>query len=142
MADLSITSSAVLSSGTNFGQATAGENLATAGLVIFLDANDLDADSVGKAKTADANDTTKSKAVGITVNIANVDQPVLYVSLDSKFTPGATLVKGSRYVLSATGGGKIAPDSDLASGWERVDLFTALDTTTAVLSVNPTGIVL
>jgi hypothetical protein len=140
MADLSVTAGSVLPSNLgNLRQATLGEALAQ-GVVIFLDSNDPDTLGVGKAKGADGNDPTKWAAVGITVTSGDVNQPVLYASLDSDFTPGATLVVGQQYILSGTGGGKICPLTDLASGWRRIDLFSAKTTTKANLSVKDTGI--
>lgn len=139
MADLTITAANVRPGTTDLNQATAGETM-DAGVAIYLDSNDVDTDGVGKAHPADANDTTKSKCVGVTVEKSYSGQPVLYASVSAAFVPGATLTKGVAYILSATPGG-IAPAADLTTGWRRVDLFTALDTTTAVLNVNDTAIV-
>jgi hypothetical protein len=140
MADLTITAANVRPGTSDLNQATAGETM-DAGVAIYLDANDTDSDGIGKAHPADANDTSKSQCVGITVQKSYAGQPVLYASVSAAFVPGATLVKGKRYILSATGGGLIADSADLTTGWRRVDLFTALDTTTATLAVTDTGIV-
>jgi hypothetical protein len=79
------------------------------------------------------------KAYGIALNGAAVGQSVTVATSDPDFTPGATLVKGSRYYTSGTAGG-IAPEADLAALDELTLLFVATSTTKAWLRPWNTGV--
>lgn len=92
---------------------TAGAAIA-AGDVIYRDATD------NVMKLSDANAAAPANTVsGIALNSAATGQPVAYATLDPDFTPGAAVTAGEVYVLSATPG-KIAPVTDLASGYTAI----------------------
>lgn len=107
MADLTITAANVqLGTGTTL-LGTAGETI-TAGQVLYLKASD------GRLWLAQADGTTaEADAVGIALNGGSAGQPIHYVN-DGGLTIGATTVKTSAYMLSATAGG-ICPQADLVS---------------------------
>lgn len=130
MANLSITAANVrVSEFADIRDATAGESV-TAGQALYISSSD------GKAYKADATTLAKSRVVGICLNQAAADQPIKYVAEDRDFTPGATMVSGSVYVLSATaGGGNIAPFGDHASGMYPVRVMVATSTSKAKLRI-------
>lgn len=64
--------------------------------------------------------------VGIALHGASSGQP-LRIQTGGTITIGATTVKGTTYIVSATAGG-IAPYSDLANGWYRTIIGVATDT--------------
>jgi predicted RecA/RadA family phage recombinase len=65
---------------------------------------------------------------GIVEADAAAGQRVPVIIKDPGMTAGATLTKGVIYVASADAG-KIAPSTDLASGWYRVPVAAAISTT-------------
>ena len=110
MADLTITSSAVLpGSNASVSQGTAGEAI-VAGKAVYLAA------SSKKWMLADSNSATPEarKAIGIALNGASLNQPVA-VQTGGDITLGAVLTAGTAYYASDDAGG-ICPVADLASG--------------------------
>jgi hypothetical protein len=94
VADYAVTPANVkASAGASVEQRTCGEaGGLVAGDAVYLDANDPDADGVGKAKKADANAGVGQAAVdGICLHAASLGQPVLVCGADPDFTPGAAL---------------------------------------------------
>lgn len=131
MADLTITAASVLASASaSTLEGTAGATV-TAGQPVYLDAAD------GKLKLTDASSSAEETAcVGIALNNASTGQPVEYVNEDDGFTPGATLVAGEVYAVSAAAGGAIAPVADLvATNYTQV-LGVAISTSVMKLCVR------
>lgn len=128
MADLTITSSAVLpGSNASISQGTAGEAI-VAGKAVYLAA------SSKKWMLADSNSATPEarKAIGIALNGASLNQPVS-VQTSGDITMGATLVAGTAYYLSDTPGG-VCPVADVGAG-EYVCLL-GLAKSASVLALN------
>lgn len=72
-------------------------------------------DSTNQYQLSDANGAAALRTVdGIAVNSASSGQPIK-LQTGGDLNPGATVVVGKPYVLSATAGG-IAPVTDLATG--------------------------
>jgi hypothetical protein len=134
MADLSVTAASVaVSSAAKTRRGIAGETL-VAGKVVYENLSDS-----GKFYLADANVLAASKAVGITLGGAAAGQPVVIVTEDPAFVPGATLslsvaADSGVYVLSATAGG-IAPMDDLAATMYPVIIGVANSASTMRLSI-------
>lgn len=128
MADLTVTASSVSASAsaTVVRSGTAGATI-TAGQPLYSDGSDSNELKPAQATSA------KSNCVGIALNGATDGQPVAYCSKDSGFTPGATLVVGTVYAVSATAGG-IAPVADLTTGDYACVLGVAK--TTSVLNLD------
>lgn len=83
---------------------------ANAGESVYQDTAD------GKFKAADANASAATATVkGVLLNGGANGQPCK-VAIANSFNPGFTVVIGTVYVQSANAG-KIAPVSDLVSGW-------------------------
>lgn len=129
MADLSITVGSVVASA----QATidrrynAGATI-TQGQSVYLDAS-------LTWQLADANASATTASVdGIALTSAASGQPLVVVTADPDFTPGATLAVGTIYVLSANAG-KIAPSSDAITGWYPQVLFVANTSTKAIMTI-------
>jgi hypothetical protein len=135
MADLLITAASVLASANGvIARGTAGATI-TAGKTLYLDTAD------NRLKLADANGTTPANTVrGIALNGASDGQPVNYLTEDPNFSPGATLVPGTTYILSGTAGG-IAPDSDAVSGWTKIVLGVAKTTSVMAMKITTGGAV-
>lgn len=126
MADLTVTAANVLPSANAVAQrGTAGEAI-TRGQGLYRNAND------GKLYKAVATNLVAAEFVGIALQDAGANQPILYCAEDSDFTPGATLVTGTAYVVSATAGG-LAPIADLVTGNIVSVVMLAKSTTKAVL---------
>ncbi len=99
----------------------------TAGQPVYLD------ETTNTYKLSDANLSAAASVVaGIALNGASAGQP-LAVLTGGSITIGATLVKGTIYVLGATAG-DIVPAADLTTGWYRSIIGVA--TTTAILAVK------
>lgn len=129
MADLSITAANVLKGANAIFQAGVSGATITAGQPVYLDS------ATGTYKLADANlSAAAATVVAISLNGASSGQPVSVLQEDDDFTPGATLVTGTVYVLSATAGA-ICPAADLATGWYPNVLFIAKSTTKAVMKI-------
>jgi len=125
MADVTITPAAVVP-GPNavYRKAEqAAANIAV-GDVIYLN-------SSGKVDAFPSNtDLTGETILGMSLNKAEVDQPVNYIERDDNLTIDGPLVAGREYVLSNGNDGKIAPATDLiATDW-GFNVGTALTTTT------------
>lgn len=136
MANLSITSSAVLQSASASLQAPfVAAQATTAGRPVFLNASN-------QWELATAVDGTHGAAigalVGISANEAEIGQPLTVCTEDESFISGGTMVAGTVYVVSATTG-RICPITDLAGGNYRITLGRAIDTTTLNLKVVQTG---
>jgi hypothetical protein len=130
-ADLSITATSVaVGSNARTIRRTAGVAI-TAGKAVYLES------SSNTLKLADCDNATAEvrKAIGIAVTSGAVGSMIQVVSFDQAFIPGATLTKGTVYILSATAGG-IAPLSDLTTGWYGQVLFIANSTSEASMSAS------
>lgn len=127
MANLTVTAANVQPTTTTvFKTGIAGAAI-TAGQSVYLDA------TTNTIKLADADlSVAAAKGVGIAINNAASGQPVTY-AIGGSLTMGATLVKGTTYVVAATAGG-VAPQADLTTGATICILGTALDT--AIMDVN------
>ena len=93
-----------------------------------------------KAMVATSDDTeAKAKVVGIALTSASIDGHFMAMPAPGKLIkPGATLSKGVSYYLGSAGA--IVPYGDLsASDWVTF-LFRAVDTSTAKLNIDATGI--
>lgn len=136
MVDLVITKANVrASANARRKDGTAGTNI-TGGQVVYVDAA-----ASNKLKLADANLTdTEAETAGIALHDSSDGLPLKYVQLDEDFTPGATLVPGTTYILSANAGG-IAPDADAVAGWRKRILFVAKSTSKANMAMVKGGTV-
>lgn len=109
----------------------------TRGKVVYKDTSDSD-----KWKLADADVaglvSGANTDVGIALQDVGADQYFDVLLEDDDFTPGATLVVNTAYVLSATAGG-IAPAADITTDWRGVYLMFAKSTTKAILRITKTG---
>lgn len=111
MADLTVTASSVLASAaaTVVRTGVAGATV-TAGQPVYSDSADENSLKPAQATAA------KENATGIALHGAADGQPLSYVTKDSGFTPGATLIAGEIYVVSSAAAGGIAPIGDLTTG--------------------------
>lgn len=129
MADLSVTAASVLASASaQTSEGIAGATI-TAGQPLYADA----ADS-GKLKPAQAT-SAKNAAVGVSLHGASSGQPIKYATRDAGFTPGATLVVGTVYCVSAAAGG-ISPFDDMTTGDYVTVLGVAATTSVMKLDCN------
>lgn len=108
MADLTITAANVVSKGTKTEQGTAGTTI-TAGQAVYYNT------STKKWELADADAEASVTRVGIALNSASLNQPIIVARPTGNLDLGATLTVGTVYVVSTTAGG-IAPITDLLSG--------------------------
>lgn len=133
MADLTVTSASVSpytgsTSPSVIARGTAGATIA-AGQSVYLDS------ATSTLKLADADSSTATAyGVGIALHASLSGQPIAYVT-GGIYTPGATLVKGSVYCVSATAGG-ICPVADLTTGAHPCKLFYAISTTQAFVLIE------
>lgn len=110
MADITVTAGSVLKgANAKTKHVTAGATI-TAGQPVYEDSSDSH-----KVKPAQADAAATAKCAGIALHGAADEQPVEIVYDDDDFTPGATVVVGTGYVVSAAAAGGIAPDTDLAT---------------------------
>jgi hypothetical protein len=134
MPDLTITPANVLrgTGSVTIGNGVAGEAI-TAGKAVYLKAAD------NKLWLAQCDATAEEAACkGIALHAAGVGQPVAYLSAGA-MNIGATTVKTTMYVLSATPGG-VAPQADLTAGQRIVHLGYATATDGSfVVNIVPTG---
>lgn len=130
MADLAVTATSVLASGQATKETGVAGAALTAGQLVYKEA------ATGQFKGTDCDSATAEvrNIYGVALNGAAIGQPVVVARNDPDFTPGATLVKGSRYYASGTAGG-IAPEADLASG-DHVALLGVASSTTKLV-MNP-----
>jgi predicted transcriptional regulator len=120
MADLTITAANVVAgTGAILASGTAGETI-LAGQPLYLKSAD---GRLWKARCSGS--TEESTAAGIALHGATAGQPIVYET-DGVLNIGATTVKTSAYVLSATAGG-ICPMADLVSTNKVVFLGYATD---------------
>lgn len=127
MANLTVTAANVQPTTSTITKTGIAGAAITAGQSVYLDA------TTKTIKLADADASVAAAAgVGIALNNAASGQPVTY-AVSGPINMGATLVKGTTYVVSATAGG-VAPQSDLSTGATICLLGTALDAT--YLDVN------
>lgn len=107
MADLTITAASVVNGSAQTASGFAGETI-TAGQAVYIKAAD------GKLwKALSAGTAEEGAPVGVALNGGAVGQPIGYAA-NGPITIGATTVKTTTYVLSATAGG-ICPQADLVS---------------------------
>lgn len=112
MSDLSVTAANVarVTSGSNQTQVktgTAGGTI-TAGQVLY-------ANTSGNLVAAQADAASTDEVAGIALHGASSGQPIAY-AIGGDLNPGATVVVGMVYALSAAAAGGIAPYADLTSG--------------------------
>lgn len=127
MADITITVANVAAgTGSVTSDGTAGATV-TQGDVVYQDAADSN-----KWKRADANlSSAAATAIGIALNAAENGQP-LRIQTSGEITIGGTVAIGTVYVLSANAG-KIAPTTDLATGW--FTFVIGIGKTTAIIKL-------
>ena len=130
MANLTVTAANVIASSQAVTQTGVAGAAITAGQALYLDS----VTNTLKLADADASQAT-SQCVGVALNGAQVGQPVVYVTQDPEFTPGATLVIGTIYLVSATAGA-IMPAADLASGGFAAQIGTAWSTSKMALEIG------
>lgn len=132
MADLTITTTAVLP-GTNaiLDSGIAGETIA-AGKVVFLNT------TTNRIMLSDNNGTGTRTVTGIALNAASTGQPVDYQK-GGDITIGATLVAGTDYWLSGTPGG-LAPRADIVTGMDPVLVGIAKTTTVLTIAIVDVGV--
>lgn len=133
-ADLTVTAANVAAVNGTVEHGTAGEAV-TAGQALYKKASD------NKMYKADNNVTVaEAQVVGVALHSTSTAQPISY-QVDGLFNPGATVVVGTTYVLSANAGG-IAPVADLVAT-NRLTYIGYGETVTGIrLMIKATGIVL
>ena len=132
MADLIVTPANVLAqAGSTKSEGIAGESI-TAGETIYK------ASATGKIMKADASDEAGSKALGVALNNAALDQPVDFVTA-GKLTAGAAVDVGTVYAVSATAGG-ICPVGDLEAEDYVTILGVGVNATTINLTIISSGV--
>lgn len=137
MADLTITATNVLNISAPISAGLAGEAI-TAGQAVYLKAAD---GKLWKARSAAAGTTEEGNPVGIALNGGSAGQTIAYAANGGDINIGATTVKTTTYVLSATAGG-IAPQADLVSTDKIVRIGHAKNTTgTLTVDIKNTGAV-
>lgn len=128
MADLAITAANVTTSSTSITTGTAGAAV-TAGQAVYQNSD-------GKYYLAQCDGTSAEATVfGIALCNAAAGQP-LTVQTGGDITIGATVAKGTTYVVSANAGG-IAPQADLVS--TNYLSYIGYGKTTSVLTINKTN---
>lgn len=136
MTDITVTAGSVVA-GANAATDTgvAGETI-TAGKLLYKSS------STGKWMLADNDSaiTEAQKAVGMALNGASLNQP-LVVLKSGDVTMNAALTAGTAYYLSSTPGG-ICPVADLASGKNVCQVGLAKSTTVLAVSFQTPGVVL
>lgn len=121
MADLTVTATSVVNSTAQTSVGIAGETIG-AGQPLYLKASD---GRLWKAKSSGT--AEEATVVGVALNGGAVGQAIAY-AFAGNVNIGATTVKTTTYVLSATAGG-IAPQADLVGTNRIVRIGHALDTT-------------
>ena len=135
MADLTITATNVINLNARTTTGVAGETM-TAGQPVYFKAAD------GKLWKAQCDGTAEeAEVVGVALNGASVNQVVAYAGTGGTINIGATTVKTTTYVLSATAGG-ICPQADLVSTNRIVRIGHATDAVgTLLLDIRSVGAV-
>jgi len=124
MADLTITAANVVKyDGARTTIGTAGETI-TAGQTLYRKAED------GKLYKADDSSATKAACVGVALNGAAANQPVVYATAGG-LNPGAAVAIGTIYGVTDTAGG-IGPISERTSG----DYITTIGVATTTSRIN------
>lgn len=134
MADIAITATSVVGSGSATRETGSAGEAITAGQAVYLDS------ATNKYKLSDANATGAKTVRGIALNGAALNQPVV-VQKDGPITIGATLVAGTTYCLSATAGG-ICPQADLTTGDDVVVIGVAASTSVLNINIQTPGVTL
>jgi hypothetical protein len=111
---------------------TAGESI-TAGQPVYQDPT---TQQIFKAK---ADTVVHAAAVGIALDGASANQPVVYQTT-GPLNVGATLTIGQWYVVSPANFGGIAPLSDLTTGNFGTVLGYAATATSLQLTITPSGV--
>ena len=134
MADITITvANTRLGTGAQLEKVTAGESV-TFGQPVYKHAADN-----SEYKRCDASASGTADCDGIAWGYADDGEHFMLLKVASgNVNLGATLTKGTAYVVSATTGG-IAPESDLASGEYVSHIGVATSTSNLQLNVNNTG---
>ena len=127
MANLTITAANVKATATTVFKTGIAAAAITAGQSVYVDG------TTGKIGLADADVAGANIAAGVALCNAAQDQIVSY-AVGGQVNMGATLVKGTTYVVSATAGA-VAPQADLTTGAAIGILGVAADAT--YLIVNP-----
>lgn len=92
-------------------------------------------------KAANAVDEITARATLISLGTALVNEPVLCAKTGSKVGIGATVAKGTVYVVGTTAG-SIETQGDLVGGEYLTVIGYANTTTSLLLNINATGITL
>lgn len=130
MANLTVTPANVKATSTTLIKTAMAAAAITAGQSVYVDG------TTGKVGLADADLAGANIGAGIALGGAAVDQYVSY-AVGGQIAMGATLVKGTTYVVSATAGG-VAPQADLVGGATVAILGVAADATYLnVIPLNP-----
>lgn len=123
-----------LGTGTQLETVTAGETVSF-GEPVYQDAAD-----ASEYKRCDASTSGTAKCDGIAWGYAGDGEQFMLLKVSAgTVNLGATLTKGTAYVVSATTGG-IAPASDLSSGDFVSVLGVATSTTELMLNITNTGV--
>lgn len=136
MADISITSSAVVPSTTaNIARGTAGATI-TAGQALYADASDSN-----KLKPAAHSSAASAAVVGVAVNSASAGQPVEYIT-SGDVTVNSALTAATVYVLGNSAGAISAADDLHSSSGSRYGTIVGISTSATVLRVgiNASGV--
>jgi hypothetical protein len=96
-------------------------------------------DGANGLKLAQANAIATAGMVGIALNGGDDGQPIEVIT-GGNYNPGAVVVVGETYVLSAVVAGNIAPIGDLASTNSPTILGVATTTSNIKLSINISGV--
>jgi hypothetical protein len=136
MVDVTVTAASVIASGQAEKESGIAGAAITAGQSVYKEA------ATGQFKLTDVDSATAEvrNCYGVALNGAAIGQSVTVAKSDPDFTPGATLVKGSRYYASSTPGG-VAPEADVTSGKYVVLLGVASSTSKLILRPWNTGVV-
>lgn len=138
MADLSVTSSAVVAgNGAPTKTGTAGAAIA-AGEVVYLDTATTGKWQFADSDAASAEARGQTANIGIALNSAAANQPIV-VQTGGAITLGAVLTAGTAYYLSDTPG-KICPVADVTGGDYFVLLGLAASASVLNLDVQYSGV--
>jgi hypothetical protein len=135
MADLTITPANVKPSGTtliDYGHLS-GATL-TQGESVYLDA------ATNTYKAADCDAAGAKSVDGVTLNAASSGQPVA-VATGGDINPGAAVVPGTVYCVSATAGG-ICPQADITTGDDVIIIGVATSASNLRIRKQVTGVTL
>jgi len=131
MADLSVTAANVaMSSAGKTRTGTVGASTTiTQGEVIYLDSG------TGTLKLSSHDvDAATASAIGIALSGGTDGKRITYCYEDPEFTPGATIVSGTAYVVGA-GDGTLAPAADIGTTDYATFMGSAISTTKMNLKI-------